>query len=63
VPTITLTLDTLASLGVRRAHLIPSLTLEGRGLLEAMLSAHGFDMTRAVRVVELANGEGFVFTQ
>jgi hypothetical protein len=31
--------------------------------MNALLASRGFDMTRAVRVVELANGEGFVFTQ
>jgi hypothetical protein len=63
MPTLTLTLDTLAILGVARAHLIPTLTLEGRGLLEGLLASPGFDMARAIRAVELASGEGFVFTQ
>jgi hypothetical protein len=63
MPTVTLTTETLAALGVRREHLAPIFTLEGRGLVEALLASRGFDMTRAVRVVELATGEGFVFTQ
>jgi hypothetical protein len=44
MPTVTLTLDTLAAFGVLRAHLVPTLTLEGRGLLEALLASRGFDM-------------------
>jgi hypothetical protein len=63
VPTLTLTLDTLATLGVRRAHLVPTFTLEGRGLLEGLLVSRGFDMARAMRIVELATAEGFAFTQ
>jgi len=31
--------------------------------LEAMLVTRGFDVTRAVYVRELANGEGFLLTQ
>jgi len=63
MPTLTLTIETLAILGASRAHLIPTMTLEGRGLLEAHLVSHGFDMARAIRVVELPSGEGFVITQ
>jgi hypothetical protein len=63
MPTLTLTAETLATLGVRRAQLVPTFTLDGRGLVEALLVSRGFDMTRAVRVVELASGDGFVFTQ
>ena len=63
MPTITLTTDTLATLGIRPAQLVPTFTLEGRGLLEALLASRGFDMTRAIRVVELTAGYGFVFTQ
>ena len=63
MPTLTLSLDALQQVGVRRGHLVPTFTLEGRGLLEALLASRGFDMTRAIRVVELASGDGFVFTQ
>jgi hypothetical protein len=63
MPTLTLSPDTLEQLGVRRAHLVPTFTLEGRGLLEGLLASRGFDMARAIRVVELGSGEGFVFTQ
>jgi hypothetical protein len=58
MPTLTLSPDTLEQLGVRRAHLVPTFTLEGRGLLEGLLASRGFDMAPAIRVVELANGEG-----
>jgi hypothetical protein len=63
VPTVTLTLDTLAAFGVLRAHLVPTFTLEGRGLLEALLASRGFDIARAIRVVELKSREGFMLTQ
>ena len=63
MPTLTLTTETLASLGVRREQLVPTFTIDGRSLMEALLASRGFDMGRAVRVVELASGEGFVFTQ
>ena len=63
MPTLTLTLGTLAALGVRREHLVPTFTLEGRRLLRALLTACGFNMARAVRVVELPSNEGFVFLQ
>jgi hypothetical protein len=59
MPTVTLTLDTLAAFGVLRAHLVPTFTLEGRGLLEALLASRGFDIARAIRVVELKSREGF----
>jgi hypothetical protein len=63
MPTLTLTTETLATLGIRRQQLVPTFTLDGRGLMDALLTSRGFDMSRAVRVVELASGEGFVFTQ
>jgi hypothetical protein len=63
MPTLTLTTETLATLGVRREQLVPTFTLDGRGLVDALLASRGFDMTRAVRVVELASGDGFVFAQ
>ena len=58
MPTLTLTFETLEPLGVRRAQLVPVFTLEGRGLLEALLASRSFDMSRAVRVVKLTSGEG-----
>jgi len=63
MPTFTISVATLELLGIRRPHLVPTFTLEGRELLEGLLTSHGFDMARAIRVVELANGAGFVFTQ
>jgi hypothetical protein len=63
MPTLTLTTETLATLGIRRQQLVPTFTLDGRGLMDALLASRGFDLSRAVRVVELASGEGFVFTQ
>ena len=48
MPTLTLTLDTLATLGIRWAHLVPTFTLEGRGLLEGLPASRGFDMARAI---------------
>jgi hypothetical protein len=63
MPTLTLSRETLEHIGLRRAHLVPTFTIEGRGLVETLLASRGFDMTRAIRVVELASGEGFVFTQ
>jgi hypothetical protein len=63
IPTLTLSSETLTALGVRREHLVPTFTPEGRRLLEALLTSCGFNMARAVRVVELASNEGFVFTQ
>jgi hypothetical protein len=63
MPTITLTLGTLAILGVsgddlRASSLAGDVTLA----LEAMLASHGFDMAMPIWTVELATG-GFVFAQ
>jgi hypothetical protein len=64
VPTLTLTLGTLAALGVCRDDLLePVLSSDATRLLEALLTSRGFDVTRAVRVIELATGEGFVLAQ
>jgi hypothetical protein len=54
---------TLADLGVTRAHLVPALTLEGRRLIQAHLVSRGFDITGAIRVVELPVEGGFIFMQ
>jgi hypothetical protein len=64
VPTLTLTLETLTALGVPRDDLLePVLSSEAIRHLEALLTSRGFDVTRAVRVIELASGEGFVLAQ
>ena len=64
VPTLTLTLETLAALGVSRGDLLqPVLSSDATRLLEALLVSRGFDISRAVQVIELASGEGFVLTQ
>jgi hypothetical protein len=64
VPTLTLTLETLAAVGVSRDDLLqPALSSDAKRLLEALLTSRGFDVTRAVRVIELASGEGFVLAQ
>ena len=63
MPTVTLPAETLRGLGVSRDDLIPVFTLRARDSVAALLVSRGFDMTQAVRVVELARGEGFVFTQ
>jgi hypothetical protein len=63
MPTITLTADTLTAFGARRDDLVPTLILHGNDLLAALLVSRGFNLTRPVRVVELACGEGFVFAQ
>jgi hypothetical protein len=62
MPTLTLTLEALALLGVVPPDLIPMFTPEGRGPLDAYLTSLGFDITPAVHVVALRR-EGFVFTQ
>jgi hypothetical protein len=57
-------LETLAALGVSRGDLLqPVLSSDATRLLGALLVSRGFDVTRAVRVTELASGEGFVLTQ
>jgi hypothetical protein len=64
MPTLTLTLEDAPAAGRPcAAKLVPTFTLEGRGLLEGLLVSRGFDMTRAIRVAELASRERFVFTQ
>jgi hypothetical protein len=61
---MTLTLETLAALDVSRNDLLePVLSSDAKRVLEALLTSRGFDITRTVRVVELASGEGFVLTQ
>jgi hypothetical protein len=63
VPTITLTMDTLNALGVSLADLLPILQRETVTLLEPLLASRGFDVTKDVRVVVLATGDGVVLTQ
>jgi len=63
MPTITLTRATLEALGVSPDDFTGAITVEAKRLLEPLLASRGFDVTRTVHVVELANGEGFVLTQ
>jgi hypothetical protein len=64
VPILTLTMDRAEVLGVSRDELQQStLGLDSKRRLEPMLASRGFDMTRTVHVVVLANGEGIVLTQ
>jgi hypothetical protein len=63
MPTITVTLDTLAAFGVSRTDLTPALTLDAKSALQPLLASRDFDMRAPVQVVELATGEGFVFSQ
>jgi hypothetical protein len=64
VPTLTLTSETLGTLGIPRDDLLqPAPSSAAKQRLEALLTSRGFDVTRAVRVIELASGEGFVLTQ
>jgi hypothetical protein len=64
VPVLTLTTDRVETLGVSRDELQQStLGLDSKRRLEPMLASRGFDMTRTVHVVMLANGEGIVLTQ
>jgi hypothetical protein len=65
MPTLTLTRDTATVLELSRGQLLLEPTLMPLPLrrLEAMLVTRGFDVTRAVYVRELANGEGFLLTQ
>jgi hypothetical protein len=63
MPTLTLTLGTLAVLGVSGEDLRASpLAGDVTSALEAMLASHGFDMAKRIWTVELATG-GFVFAQ
>jgi hypothetical protein len=64
MPTLTLSLGTLEALGLSRADFSEStLPPDAKHALEPLLASRGFDITRAVRVDELASGEGFVLTQ
>jgi hypothetical protein len=64
VPILTLTKDRAEVLGVSRDELQQStLGLDSKRRLEPMLASRGFEMTRTVHVVVLANGEGIVLTQ
>ena len=55
MPTLTLTLDTLAALGVSRDDLLqPVLSSDATRLLEPLLASRGFDISRAVQVIERA---------
>jgi hypothetical protein len=64
VPTLALTWETLAALGVSRDDLLqPVLSSDATRLLEALLVSRGFDISRAVQVIELTSGAGFVLTQ
>jgi hypothetical protein len=57
-------MDTLNALGVSLADLLPVvLQRETVTLLEPLLASRGFDVTRDVRIVALATGEGVVLTQ
>jgi len=62
MPTITLRPETLSGLGVPAADLRePTLTGHVKRALGALLASRGFDLTRDIRVVELALG-GFLLT-
>ena len=64
MPTVTLTLETLTTLGVRSADLMRDvLPPETVKLLEPLLIARGFDVTRSVNVVVPATDEGVTLTQ
>jgi hypothetical protein len=64
MPTLLLTNETVDALGVSRAELRQQeLTAEARRVLATLLTGHGFDVTRAIYVRELANAEGFLLTQ
>jgi hypothetical protein len=62
--TLTLTLETLAALGISRDDLLqPAPSSDAKRRLEALLTSRGFDVSGAVRVIELTSGEGFVLMQ
>jgi hypothetical protein len=64
VPVLALTMDRVEALGVSRDELQQStLGLDSKRRLEPMLASRGFDMTRTIHVVVLANGDGIVLTQ
>ena len=64
MPVLTLTMDRVEALGVSRDELQQStLGLDSKRGLEPMLASRGFDMTRTIHVVVLANGDGIVLTQ
>jgi hypothetical protein len=64
VPVLTLTMGRVEALGVSRDELQQStLGLDSKCQLEPMLASRGFDMTRTIHVVVLANGDGIVLTQ
>ena len=58
MPTLSLTPQTLITLGVTRAQLLPVLTEEGQRLLASHLIACAFNVHHAIRVVELPNDLG-----
>ena len=63
MPAITVTDEALIALGLSRAELTPTLTLEAKRALQPLLAPAGFDMKWSILVVELAAGEGFVLSQ
>jgi hypothetical protein len=64
MPTLTLTLDTAAALGVSRDDLRQGvLPADAMRALEGLLASRGFHVKRSVYVTELAEGEGFLLTQ
>jgi hypothetical protein len=64
VPVITLALQALEQMGISRTELQGAiLPTEAARLLGPLLTSRGFDMSRPVRIIELATGEGFVLTQ
>jgi hypothetical protein len=64
MPVLTMTMDSVEALGLSRDELQQStLALDSKRRLEPMLTSRGFDMTRTIHVVVLANGEGIVLTQ
>jgi hypothetical protein len=63
MPTITLTCGTLEALGVSPEALTYHLTRAETRLLEPLLAGRGFDIMRAISVVVLASGKGFVLSQ
>jgi hypothetical protein len=64
VPVLTLASDRVEALGVSQDERRQStLGLDSKRRLEPILVSRGFDMTRTIDVVVLANGEGIVLTQ
>jgi hypothetical protein len=64
MPTFLLTNEMVDALGIPRDELRQRrLSLEAIRVVEEFLARHGFDVTRAIYVRELANAEGFFLAQ